>query len=307
MTVESEEEEPDNIINCSSSSYERSFSEEEEKKSGSSEMGEYGKGGGKRGREQGRGERRYYGKGNGERVLVRVDSTESEDFEDESVMSLKATVNRLEEMTRSMTHPSDSSTDPLKMGDLQENRRMTLPAMLVTPYSGCSSSSSSSEDVTMVGTLPNRTGFRRRARRRKMNSRNSVPCAIPLIRPERPLSAGAKGGTLTITTLPRNLSRSTGNLLEESEDAVYQSPTNYLSRRDPLIAPRQNITQSVSPSPRRRSSLLVALSGMLSKSQSNLLDVGEEVLPIKVMTPLLCLFYCFSVLPSVLCVPYRSF
>ena len=292
MNVESEEEEDEgNLINCSSSSYERSFSEEEEeKKSGSSEVEEDGReGAGNRGYYKKEGKKRYFGQGNGDRVLVRVDSTESEDYEDDAVMSLKSTNNRLEELTRSMTHPSASNEDPLrKVAELQDNRRMTLPAMMVTPYSG--TSSSSSEDVAVPGTLPNRTGFRRRARRRKMNSRNSVPCGIPLTRPERPLSAGHKADTLdTLSALPRAMSRSTGNLLEE-DDPVYKSPSSFMTK-----SPQHSITQSVSPSPRRRSSLLVALSGMLSKSQSNLLDVGEEVLPIKVIRIffITLLFNCF--------------
>ena len=295
MTVESEEDVGVNLmLNCSSSSYERSFSEEEEEedggKSGSSEEGGESRENGGYFKEGERGGRLTTRKGTRERVLIRVDSTESEDYEDDSVISLKATVNRLEEMTRSMTHPTTTE----RMSDVQENRRMTLPAMMVTPYSGASSSeSSSSEEVSRPGnqTLPNRTGFRRQARRRKMNSRNSVPCGISHNRPDRPLSAGHKAMTLgPINTMPRNVSRSTGNLLEETEP-VYQSPTNYLTKRDPLtMAPPLSMRQSISPTPRRRSSLLVALSGMLSKSQSNLLDVGEEVFPIKVTR---C-FYCFT-------------
>ena len=285
MTLESEEDESQNII-CSSSSYERSFSEEEEEEK--KKTGEWGnEGAGNRGyyEKEGTGERRYFGKGNGDRVLVRVHSETESDEEEDPVLSLKGSVNRIEEMTRSMTHPIvTTTTDPLG----QENRRMTLPAMMVTPYSGASSSSSSSsEDVTVKGgTLPNRTGFRRRARRRKMNSRNSIPASIPLTRPNRPLSAGNKAATLdTLSALPfsRGISRSTGNLLEDT-DPVYTSPVGFNRKRDPL-APPNSIIQSVSPSPRRRSSLLVALSGMLSKSQSNLLDVGEEVLTIKVIPP----------------------
>ena len=209
---------------------------------------------------------------------------------------------RLEEMSRSQTIPPDPCMDPLRllapgisMCKSPDMRRRTLPAMLVTSYSGDSEDDEEVEEdqeeqhqgINKTASLHGsslRSGFRRRGQRRRKNlSRKSQSAATLPARPTRPNSAGNRSNrpSVVITAEPteninllgsnlnKNLSRSMGNLASDDEATELEPPKSPVPKH--MLG-----DMGISPSPRRRSSLLVAISGMLSKSQNNLDDIGED-------------------------------
>lgn len=154
--------------------------------------------------------------------------------------------------------PRASPPAPRPPADL---RMMTLPAMLVTSHSDHSDTDTTDdEDLTLrQSSLQQRTGFRRRGQRRKVST--------PRVHSMPSFNAISVEHNHTYTTLPNMhqfLSRS------DEEPTLARGPSPFMK---PPVAP----VAAVSPGARRRSSLMLALSGILSKSQSNLLDVEEEV------------------------------
>ena len=206
---------------------------------------------------------------------------------------------RLEKISRSITIPSDPGLRApglrppgLRAPGLRtpDMRRRTLPAMMVTSYSGGSEEDEEEEEEEEedIKESPSslhgaslRSGFRRRGQRRRKNYvRKNQSVTLPY----RPYSAGHRSDRPSViitadphessgTNLNKNFSRSTGHLISDEETT------------EPPKSPRSKHLLGdlgASPSPRRRSSLLVAISGMLSKSQTNLVDIGEDSEPSKV-------------------------
>ena len=182
------------------------------------------------------------------------------------------------------------------------DRRLTLPTVFVSNNQNNQSDGSDFSDSTSpenglksFQSSPNlRQGFRRKGQRRKTNLKRTTTHLNSRIGSHSPLLTNK---SKVVATLERSLSRSAGNLLSESEDCnsgdevwAAQSRANLKLDLGPAKSLPRHLIQEYSPSPstpfslispsnagRRRSSILNTLSGMLSKSQNNLLDITDEV------------------------------